>query len=96
MTISHSLTKFRPVLTLAQIKHIIQLTGITESPDDISVRKVLIPLVAKVEVGAISPAYKLSETHLIKQSEVAERQRYENNLMTQEEEAAYESKIMGL
>ena len=91
-----TMTKFRPVLTLSQIRHIIELTGIHENPVDIELRKILIPMVAKIEVGAINPAYKLSETHAIKQAQIAERQRYENDLMTPEEESDYELKIMGL
>jgi hypothetical protein len=90
----HALTKFRPVLTLEQIEHIIHSMDRSQ-PEAKSVLKVLIPLVAKIEVGAINPAYKLSETHLIKQTERSERERYENDLMSPEEETEYESKIFG-
>jgi len=96
MSVNHSLVKFRPVLTLAQIKHIVNLTGITESPEDISIRKVLIPILAKIEVGAINPAYKISEIQLIKNQEKSERERYENGLMSAQEEMDYESKILGV
>jgi hypothetical protein len=61
-----------------------------------SVIKTLVPIVAKIEVGAINPAYKLSETHAIKVAEKNERERYENNLMSPEEEADYEARILGL
>lgn len=103
-----SLLKFRPVFTLEQIQYISELCSIqpyhTTTADPVllydgvmrhSIRKVLVPLIAKVEVGAINPAYKLSETHALKQAESAERNRYENNLMTPSEEAIYESKILG-
>ena len=90
----HALTKFRPVLTLEQIEYIIHQMD-RSAPEAKSVLKVLIPLVAKIEIGAISPAYKLSEIHAIKQAETSERVRYENDLMTPEEEAEYESKIFG-
>jgi hypothetical protein len=91
-----NLLKFRPVLTLDQLRHIICLTGIKEDDMDVSIRRVLIPLLAKIEVGAINPAYKLSETHAIKQQEVLDRTRYENGAMSPAEEAAYESKILGV
>jgi hypothetical protein len=93
----HALTKFRPVLTLEQIEYIIH--SLRSNTDDAgrakSVLKVLIPLVAKIEVGAINPAYRLSETYILKQAEKSERERYENDLMSPEEEAKYEAKIFG-
>ena len=90
------LMKFRPQFTVAQIKHIISLTGIHEDDFDVEIRKILIPMLAKIEVGAISPSYKLSETKIIKDAERSERERYENDLMTPEEMNAYENKILGV
>ena len=87
--------KFRPVLNLAQIKHITDLVSLDDSYISQSIKKVMIPLIAKIEVGAINPAYKLSETHAIKMQESSERQRYENDLMSPEEQSAYELKILG-
>lgn len=87
--------KFRPVLSLEQINHIID--AMTHSdPLTISIRRVLIPLVAKIEVGAISPAYKLSETHALKMAESDANKRYQSGEMTPEEEAEYEAKILGV
>ena len=90
------LLKFRPQFTLPQIKHILALTGINETPRDIEIRKILVPMVAKIEVGAINPSYKLSETKIIKDAERNERERYENDLKSQEEIVAYENKILGV
>jgi hypothetical protein len=107
----HSLLKFRPVLTLEQIRHIVHLTkeddiatdfgeleptGTHQKHQNVSIRRVLIPLLAKVEVGAINPAYKLSETHALKQETAKQRQRYENDEMSAEEAAKYESEVLGL
>jgi hypothetical protein len=61
-----------------------------------SVIKVLVPMIAKVEVGAISPAYTLSETHAIKSLESARRISYESGTMSPEDEAKYEAEIMGI
>jgi hypothetical protein len=100
--INHNLVKFRPVLTLQQITHIIELCQIDQAGSDDSksmshsIVKVLVPMKSKVEVGAINPAYKLSETHIQKQFEKSERERYESNLMSASEEAEYEAKIMGI
>lgn len=93
----HMTHKFRPVLTLEQIHHISH--HFQQNPQDTlgqSILKVLIPLIAKIEVGAINPAYKLSETHALKLAEAAERQKYENGLMSTEEEARYETEILGV
>lgn len=92
---SKNLTKYRPLFTIEQMSHILSsMSG--NDPIGKSVIKVLVPMLAKVEVGAINPAYKLSETHAAKLAEASERQRYENNLMSPEEEAEYESKVMGI
>jgi hypothetical protein len=92
---SHAHVKFRPVLTLEQITYITQnLSG--NDPIGKSVIKVLVPMIAKIEVGAINPAYKLSETKIIKDAEIAQRQRYESGTMSAEEEANYEATILGL
>jgi predicted transcriptional regulator len=87
--------KFRPVLNLAQIRHITDLVSLDDSYISQSIKKVMIPLIAKIEVGAISPAYKLSEIHAQKLADSSERQRYENDLMSPEEQSAYELKILG-
>lgn len=94
----HPHTKYRPALTLTQMQYIINMCLTDDSQDTIasSIKKILVPLVAKVEIGAINPAYKLSETHLIRQSQNLERQRYENDLMSQEEMVAYENKLLGI
>lgn len=94
----HPLTKYRPALTYTQMEYIVSMCRCDDSQDVIasSILKILIPLMAKVEIGAINPAYKLSESHLIKQSQNLERQRYENDLMSPEEMIAYENKILGI
>lgn len=95
-TVNHSLVKFRPVLTLAQISNICAMAKQFDSPESQSILKVLVPMIAKVEVGAISPAYKLSEIHAAKVSQKHDLDRYNSGAMTPEEEALYESNILGL
>jgi len=100
------LTKFRPVLTVEQISYIANLCHASISDGNVdavydpilslAVRKVLIPMLSKMEVGAINPAYKLSEAQIIKNAEKSERERYENDLMSAEEAMEYESKILGV
>jgi hypothetical protein len=87
--------KFRPALTLGQIQHLTQNLN-PESEIEKSILKILVPLLAKIDLGVISPAYKLSETHAIKQLEIAKRNAYEQGLMSPEEEASYESEILGM
>jgi hypothetical protein len=100
------LTKFRPVLTLEQISYITSLCQASLNGADIktvhneelskSIKKVLVPMISKIEVGAINPAYKLSEIAIQKQAERSEQIRYESGEMSQEESDAYESKILGV
>lgn len=96
MSVNHSLVKFRPVLTLAQISTIVHQFRSLDDPMSQSIIKVLVPMIAKVEVGAISPAYKLSEIHAAKVSQKADLDRYNSGAMTPEEEALYESNVLGL
>lgn len=95
-------TKFRPVLTLEQLQYIAHLcTNILDERDlyelrmKEQLRKVVVPMIAKVETGAISPAYKLSQTHQLKQEQLSRQRAYESGHMTPEQEAAYEAEILG-
>ena len=95
-----NLLKFRPVLTLSQLRTIARMCQANEAsslyPDATSILHVVVPMIAKVEVGAINPAYKLSETHALKTQETLMRTRYENGEMSAQEEADYEAKILGV
>jgi len=91
----HATVKFRPVLTLEQISYIISCMA-GNNPVEKSIIKTLVPMVAKIEVGAINPAYKLSEIQIFKNQERNDRERYENNIMSPQEEADYEAKVMGI
>lgn len=99
----HPLTKYRPAFTAEQINHIIkQLLAPDENQTNQpivelskQIVRILTPLLAKIEIGAINPAYKLSETHAIRKSENNERVRYESGQMSAEEETAYEQTILG-
>ena len=90
------LMKFRPQFTVAQINYILGLTTKPANDMELSIRKILVPMLAKIEVGAINPSYKLSETKILKDAERNERERYENDLMSPEEMNAYENKILGV
>ena len=96
----HSLIKFRPVLTLAQLQDIANMARANEAnpsyPNASAILKIVVPMIAKIEVGAINPAYKISEIQLIKNQEKNERERYENGLMNPREEVDYEAKILGV
>ena len=61
-----NLLKFRPVFTLTQLQTIARMCQEHEAQmETTSILRVVVPMIAKVEVGAINPAYKLSETHAI-------------------------------
>src|SRR4051812_25303218 len=49
--------KFRPVLTHAQLTRIVDLSLEYDKEIDASLRKSIVPMLAKIEVGAINPAY---------------------------------------
>lgn len=87
--------KFRPVLNLVQLTRIADLVSQSDSYVDKSIKKVIVPMISKIEVGAINPAYKLSEIYAQKMSDSEDRRRYENDLMSPEEQSAYELKILG-
>lgn len=91
----HPNTKYRPSFNLEQIQHILSYTTDTSNPLDVQIRKVLIPLVSKIEIGAINPAYKITDLHTQKVIRKAETLRYEQNLMTPEEERDYERDVLG-
>lgn len=93
---TQSSVKFRPALTMVQISHILSLMSDTTDPIETSIKKVLVPLIAKIEIGAVNPAYKLSESHQAKVLKNIQAKRYESGQMTLEEEAAYEKDVLGL
>lgn len=103
---NHQNIKFRPVLSLEQISYIANLCNASLSCGDVSgvhdpilsasVRKVLIPMIAKIEIGAISPAYTLSPEQIARQKEKSDRERYENDMMDPEEMLSYENKLLGV
>ena len=95
-SVDHSLVKFRPVLTAKQISDICGLCNAHESSETKSILKVLVPILAKIEVGAINPAYKLSEIHQQKQTQKSEHDKYVSGSMTPEEESEYEARMMGI
>ena len=98
--------KFRPVLTQEQITYITTLCRASLDGDNAlkyvdpilsqSITRVLVPLLAKIDVGAISPAYVISPESEQKRMDGEARYRYENDLMSAEESEAYESKILGV
>jgi hypothetical protein len=98
--------KFRPVLTQEQITYLTHLCHISLTTDNVKdhidhqmsaqIRKVLVPLLAKIDVGAITPAYTISPESEAKREAGEARYRYENDLMSPEESSEYESKILGV
>jgi predicted transcriptional regulator len=81
---------------LEQIQTIVHQFRPLDDEQSKSIVRVLVPMIAKIETGAINPAYKLSEIHAQKQIERTESTRYNNGEMTAQEEAIYEAKIMGI
>ena len=98
--------KFRPVLTQEQISYLATLCHASLTADNAkdfidqrmseSIRRVFVPLLAKIDVGAISPAYVISPESVAKREAGEARYRYENDLMSPEESSEYESKILGV
>lgn len=92
----HAHTKFRPALSLELIQHIVSQCSDTQNHLDTVVRKILIPLIAKIEIGAISPSYKVSELAAERRVKNLQDKRYLEDMMTPEESAAYERDVLGL
>ena len=94
--------KFRPVLTAEQIDYLIRM--IREDQSEIeshenmnqSILRVLVPFQAKISIGAVTPSYQISPESERKRIDLETRARYNDGLMTPEEEAEYEAKILGV
>ena len=94
--------KYRPALTLEQITHITNILQ-TDMEDELSksIVRVFVPLLAKISNEIIQPSYVIKppkpETKVVhKASPHSEQYRYENDLMSPDEQDAYEAKILGL
>jgi len=95
----HPLTKYRPAFTASQLHTIVDLCrseGVDDSPECKDIVKILVPLIAKIQVGAINPAYKLSEQAALNRFAQNQRAAYESGSMSPAEEAEYESSILGI
>lgn len=65
-------------------------------PEAVSILKIVVPMLAKISVGAITPSYSISPESEKKRVDLELRARYNDGLMSPEEEAEYESKILGV
>lgn len=97
------LLKFRPSLTTEQISYLVVLCQQVTDPNDFyeermkhSIRRVCVPLLAKVEVGAINPSHTLSQRHADKLQVSAAQKRYDSGEMSAEEEREFEAKVLGI
>ena len=94
--------KFRPVLTAEQINHLVttlkDIFPSQESEHEMnqSILRVLVPFQAKISIGAVSASYSISPESEKKKLDLELRARYNDGLMSPEEEAEYESKILGI
>lgn len=88
--------KFRPAFTQAQLERMRELTLISDHIEDVQIRKIVAPLLAKISIGVTSPAYSISPESAKKSEDRDLAYRYENDLMSPEEVAEYESKILGV
>ena len=94
--------KFRPVLTISQIDYLIRMiredTSEIEEHENMnqSILRVLVPFQAKISIGAVSASYSISPESEKKKVDLELRARYNDGLMSPEEEAEYESKILGV
>lgn len=103
-TSKSELLKFRPVFTEAQLRHLAVLCEYDLLHSDLSVednlslsiKRIIVPMISKIEVGAISPSHKLSEHAALKRFKAGQDEAYMNGTMTSEEEKEYEHNTLGL
>lgn len=94
--------KYRPAFTLEQITHIANvLQSDMEDETSKSIVRILVPLLAKISNEIIQPAYtlappKIEEKLVNRPTAQSEQYRYENDLMSPQEQETYEAKILGL
>ena len=90
-----AIQKFRPVLTAEQISHILESVS-PQGDLGLSIHKQLVPFKAKIEIKAVAPSYSISPESEQKRLEIEMRSRYNDGLLTPEEEARYEREILGI
>lgn len=102
---SGQLVKYRPAFTLDQLTHISHAFQLDkENETSKSIVRILIPLLSKINSEIIEPAYKLAPPRIEKEipkivkkpTYHSDQYRYENDLMSVEEQNAYEAKILGI
>lgn len=91
-----AIQKFRPVLTSVQLTRISELVSQSSNPTDVEIKKIIVPMLAKISVGAITPSYSISPESEQKRLDIEMRSRYNDGLMTPEEESRYEREILGI
>ena len=97
-----AIQKFRPVLTHTQIDYLVRLlredTSEIEEHENMnqSILRVLVPFQAKISIGAVTPSYSISPESEQKRLEIEMRNKYNDGLLTPEEEARYEREILGI
>lgn len=91
-----AIQKFRPVLTSSQLTRISELVSQSSNPTDVEIKKIIVPMLAKISVGAIAPSYSISPESEQKRLDIEMRSRYNDGLMTPEEESRYEREILGI
>lgn len=91
-----AIQKFRPVLTSSQLTRISELVSQSSDPTDVEIKKIIVPMLAKISVGAITPSYSISPESEQKRLDIEMRNKYNDGLMTPEEESRYEREILGI
>lgn len=98
--------KFRPPLSPSQVETIVSLIlraqdrlPICEDFDSNALnalKRIFVPLIAKIEVGAINPAYSISQRLEETRNAARETERYMKGEMTPEESLRFEANALGL
>ena len=89
-------SKYRPAFTLAHLARMRQLTELSDHIEDMQIKRIIVPLLAKISMGVTAPAYTPSPENVAKQDAIRELARYNNDEMTQDESTSYERDVLGI
>lgn len=88
-------SKYRPAFNAAQLTRLAQLTELSDHITDLQIKRIVVPLLAKISMGVTAPAYTPTPENIAKMEANDKAYRFNNDLMSPEESAAYEIELLG-
>ena len=87
--------KYRPAFTSAQLARMATLVELSDHLEDLQIKRIVVPLLAKISYGTASPAYTPLPANIAKIDAARELARYNNDEMSEDESSIYERDVLG-